>query len=346
MSGLYTAVGAGLRLMTVHAHPDDEASKGAAMVAHYRAEGVEATLVCCTGGEQGSILNPAMDRPEVRANLAAVRAGELARSAAIIGFDHVDLLGYHDSGMPDSPRPDAEGESAATDRAESPAEETPDPTHFANAPLDEAVGRLVKLIRLRQPHVVVTYGDDQGFYPHPDHIRVHDVCVRAFDRAADPAWYPGAGDPWQPSKMYYSVWSLGRIRAVHEAILALGRKSPYDERWFERGDQDHRITTKVDVGAYLGVRDGALRAHATQIDPAEPFWFALTPRRRRRSTAGTTTSSPGRPSTSSSPRTTCSPGSARAASAGQTCCRTVLTVWPQRRCRRGPGRSHHVGCRR
>ena len=109
-----------LRMLTVHAHPDDEASKGSALVARYVAEGVHATLVCCTGGELGSIINPAMDRPEVAANLAGVRREELDRSAGIIGFQQVDLLGYRDSGMPDMP-------------------ENADPANFANAPLDEAV---------------------------------------------------------------------------------------------------------------------------------------------------------------------------------------------------------------
>src|SRR5579863_3715859 len=91
-----------LCLLTVHAHPDDEASKGAGTVARYHAAGVRTTLVTCTGGEEGEILNPAMDRPEIRDNLVEVRRAELDRAAAIIGYDEVILLGYRDSGMPDS----------------------------------------------------------------------------------------------------------------------------------------------------------------------------------------------------------------------------------------------------
>ena len=87
-------------LLTVHAHPDDEASKGAATVARYHAEGVHTVLVCCTGGEEGDILNPAMDTPEVRADLPAVRLRELDTAAAVIGYDEVVMLGYRDSGMP------------------------------------------------------------------------------------------------------------------------------------------------------------------------------------------------------------------------------------------------------
>lgn len=245
-----------LRLLSVHAHPDDEASKGASLVARYVDEGVGATLVCCTGGEAGEVLNPAMDRPEVHRDLAAVRRRELEESAAIIGYDRVELLGYRDSGMPDS-------------------EANRDPANFANAPLDEAVGRLVRIIRRDRPQVIFTYSDDQGGYPHPDHLRVHEISVPAFERAGDPGWYPDAGEPWAPSKLYYSVWSATRVRALHATFLELGLESPYTEEWLERFDQDHRITTRVFVGDHYAVRERALRAHATQVDPASPFWFGL-----------------------------------------------------------------------
>lgn len=248
----------GPRLLSVHAHPDDEASKGAPTVAKYAAAGAATTLVCCTGGEAGDILNPAMDRPEVRSNLAQVRRDELSRSASIIGFGQVEMLGYHDSGMPDS-------------------EDNARPDNFWNAPIDESTGRLVEIIRRTRPHVMLTYGDEQGHYPHPDHLRVHDISVLAFERAADPSWYPEAGDPWQPQKMYYSVWSMGRVRATHDAMLRLGMESPFDERWLSREDHDHRITTRIPVADFHHVRREALLAHATQIDPASPFWFGLPP---------------------------------------------------------------------
>ena len=91
-----------LCLLTIHAHPDDEASKGAPTVARYHAEGVHTVLVCCTGGEEGDIHNPVMDRPEIRENIGQVRADEVAASARIIGYDELVMLGYRDSGMPDS----------------------------------------------------------------------------------------------------------------------------------------------------------------------------------------------------------------------------------------------------
>ncbi len=255
-----------LSLLTVHAHPDDEASKGAPTLAKYSREGVHTLLVCCTGGEEGDLNNPALKEPgqpfhgldevATRRLLASLRPEELANSAKVIGFSRVEMLGYRDSGM-----------------AESPANSNPECFHMAD--IDEATGRLVKLIREHRPQVLITYGDDQRGYPHPDHLKVHDISVLAFDRAGDEGWYPDAGPAWQPLKMYYSVWSRARLTAVHEALLRLRGSSPYDEKWFERPDLDHRITTRLHIGEFLWARSGALRAHKTQVDETEPFWFGL-----------------------------------------------------------------------
>ena len=245
-----------LRLLSVHAHPDDEASKGAGTVARYVAEGAEATLVCCTGGEAGEVLNPVMDRPEVHANLAAVRLEELERSVAIIGYTELVMLGYRDSGMPDSA-------------------ENADPRAFANAPLEQAVGRLVEIIRRTRPQVIITYGDDQQGYPHPDHLRVHDISIVAWAAAGDPDRFPEAGEPWAPSKLYYSAWARARFVAMHQAFQDAGLESPFDQKWFDRPSHDHLITTQVDVREYYAARSGALKAHATQIDPTSKFWFGL-----------------------------------------------------------------------
>lgn len=248
-----------LRLLTVHAHPDDESSKGAPSIAKYRSEGILSTLVCCTGGEAGDILNPAMDRPEVRENLAQVRLDELATAAEIIGYDTVDMLGYHDSGMPDS-------------------ETNARPDNFWNAPLDEAVERLVRIIRRDKPQVIVTYGDDQQHYAHPDHLKVHEITLPAFARAGDAEWYVNAGEPWQPLKLYYTEWSKERILALHEKFVELGLESPFAGDWLERLEAletTDRITTRVEIGDFYEVREKALIAHATQVDPTEKFWFGL-----------------------------------------------------------------------
>lgn len=247
-----------LRLMTVHAHPDDEASKGPGSVGRYSAEGIACVLVCCTGGEEGDILNPSMDRPEVRENLHAVRLEELRRSAELIGYSSLELLGYRDSGMPES-------------------EANSNPASFAAAPLDEAVGRLVGLIRKHRPQVLVCYGDRQEFYPHPDHLRVHEIAVAAFDAAADDSLYLDAGEPWAVSKLYYTVWSMRRMRALHDKFLELGLESPFSEAWFERENLDSYITTRVKTEGFSHLRREALLAHATQVDPTSPFWFGLPP---------------------------------------------------------------------
>jgi mycothiol S-conjugate amidase len=246
-----------LSLLTVHAHPDDEASKGSATVAKYAAEGIRSVLVCCTGGEAGDILNPAMDLPEVRENLASVRLEELRASTDIIGFSAVHMLGYHDSGM------------AGT-------ETNARPDTFASAPLDEAVGRLVRIIRAERPQVLLGYAEDREFYPHPDHIRVHEVSVAAFEAAGDPEAYPDAGEPWQPLKLYYTGFSPRRIRVMDQAFKDRGEESPF-AKWFERGfpeELDAAFTTYVEVGEFLEVRTKSLLAHRTQVDPTG-FWFRL-----------------------------------------------------------------------
>jgi mycothiol S-conjugate amidase len=249
-----------LRLMTVHAHPDDESSKGAATTARYVAEGQEVMVVTCTGGEAGSILNPAMDRPEVLADMPRIRRAEMARAAEILGVEH-RWLGFVDSGLPEGdPKPPLpEGCFALVD--------------------DEVAAEpLVRLVREFRPHVVVTY-DENGGYPHPDHIKTHVVSMVAFDAAADPDRFPDAGDPWQPLKLYYSHgFSRARVVAFDTAMTERGLESPYGEwlaNWPEdRPDPGRRVTTRVPCGEYFEVRDRALIAHETQVDPTS-FWFRV-----------------------------------------------------------------------
>jgi mycothiol S-conjugate amidase len=247
-----------LCILAVHAHPDDEASKGAGTVARYHAEGVRTVLVTCTGGEEGEILNPALDTPEVRGDISAVRRRELENAARIIGYDEVVLLGYRDSGMAGS-------------------EANANPESFAAAPFGEAVGRLVEIVRRERPQVLLTYDEDQTGYPHPDHLRVHDISVAAFDAAGDAAAHPGTGEPFQPLKLYYSVWSRKRMLDTHAKFLELGLESPFDDRWFDRPNNEERITSSVDLTGYEEVRSEALKAHATQVDPTSKFWFGLPP---------------------------------------------------------------------
>ena len=255
----------GLRLLHVHAHPDDESSKGAASTAMYVAEGVDVHVVTCTGGERGSILNPKMERPGILENIHEVRRQEMERARDILGITQ-DWLGFVDSGWPE---PEVEG---------GPMPPLPEGC-FALVPLEEATERLVRLVRSFKPHVMTTY-DEKGGYPHPDHVRCHEVSVAAFEAAADPTRFPDAGEPWQVSKLYYHHgFSRPKAVAIHEALLAHGLESHYAERlekWKPDPAWDARVTTRVECADYFGVRDQALLAHATQIDP-DSWWFA-TPR--------------------------------------------------------------------
>lgn len=249
-----------LCLLTVHAHPDDESSKGASTVARYSAEGVYTVLVTCTGGEEGDILNPAMESPQVRADIGAVRMKELEAATKIIGFNEVVLLGYRDSGMPDTPA-------------------NANPESFNEAPVEEAIGRLVAVIRRVKPQVLICYPEDQGGYRHPDHVKVHAITVAAFDAAADPDAYPEAGEPYSPLKLYYSANSRASFLARHHKFLELGLPSPYAERiakgGFKDRDPEPEPLTKIDLAGHHHIRRLALLAHATQIDPTSMGWFGL-----------------------------------------------------------------------
>ena len=242
-------------ILTVHAHPDDESSKGPSTIARYAAAGARTVLVCCTDGAEGDIHNPAVVLGE-NESLAERRRAELADATRIIGYTETVMLGYRDSGMPDS-------------------EANAHPDAFWNAPIDEAVGRLVGIIRRTRPQVLIGYPDEQHEYPHPDHLRAHDIALAAFEAAGDPERFEEAGEPHEVSKLYYTVWPVERMRAMHEAYAELGMDSPYDEKWLERISKEIPHTTTIDVTGLVHVRDEALKAHATQIDPTSPWWFGL-----------------------------------------------------------------------
>jgi len=247
-----------LRLMAVHAHPDDESSKGAATMARYAREGVDVLVVTLTDGSRGSVLNPAMDRPEVAANITEVRRLEMERAREILGVRQV-FLGYVDSGLPEGdPLP-------------------PLPAGcFGLGDLEEQTRALVEVVRRERPHVMTTY-DENGGYPHPDHIRCHEVSVAAFEAAGDPERFPDAGEPWQPLKLYYnSTFHKARLVALHEMMLREGIESPYGEwldAWVDKPEDAGRVTTSVPCSEFFGLRDAALIAHATQVDPTGR-WFA------------------------------------------------------------------------
>jgi mycothiol S-conjugate amidase len=248
-----------MRIVVLHAHPDDESSKGAGTIAKYSDAGVRCVLVCATGGEAGDILNPAMDKPEIRENLPAVRSDELDEAAKIIGYDRVVRLGYRDSGMPDT---EANHHEDA----------------FVNVPFEECLEAVVRIVREERPHVMFAY-DEHVRYPHPDHLRIHDLGLAAFDTAADPERFPEAGPPWSVTKLYAPVFSLQRMRELHAAMLSGGLESPFTE-WMKRiedtaeDEMQGEIVSRIDVTETLGRARDALRAHRTQVDP-DGFWFQV-----------------------------------------------------------------------
>lgn len=263
-----------LRLLAVHAHPDDESSKGAATMAMYAAAGVDVMVATCTDGSRGGIQNPAVEgEPHPKRDMAGARRLEMARAAAILGIRQ-RWLGFVDSGLPEGdPLPPLPAGS------------------FATLPLSQAAAPLVRLVRSFKPHVIVSY-DENGGYPHPDHIMAHRVAVEAFEAAGDPERYLGAGEAWEPRKLYYDrAFSPERFRALHFALEEAGLQSPYAERlaaWLEADAEGHTpppaphpTTTQIDCGDYFEARDDALRAHRTQVDPLG-FFFAVSPDMQRR----------------------------------------------------------------
>ena len=284
-----------LRLLAVHAHPDDEASKGAATMARYVAEGVEVLVATCTGGERGSILNPAMDRPEVVANLS----------------------GYpppRDAERDRDPRACTTPGSASSTPACPEGDPLPPLPEgcFALESLEDAAEPLVRLVRTFRPHVITTY-DENGGYPHPDHIMTHKISVEAFEAAADPDRYPGTGEPWQPLKLYYHMtFHRNRFLALHEAMVEAGLESPYADRleeWSERPDLGDAGDDPGPVRRLLRrPRPGADRARDAGRSRRRSGSPARSRSSRRRGRPRTT-SSRGRWSTRRHRRTTCSPAS-------------------------------------
>jgi mycothiol S-conjugate amidase len=244
------------RLLFVHAHPDDEASKGAATAARYLDEGAEVVLVTCTGGEAGDVLNPAFGEV-APGRLAEVRAAELDAAVAAIGFTRAHLLGYHDSGYHEDPAQVPEGT-------------------FARVPLDESAHALAAILRRERPQVVVTYPEDGG-YPHPDHIRTHEVTMRAVTLASDPqVRIDGASpDPWQVTKIYAThIHPHEKLRALREAVAAANpghhALAWLDDRLARRPPVP--LDARIDCAAWFDRRDAALRAHLSQVDP-DGHWF-------------------------------------------------------------------------
>src|SRR3954469_6821038 len=234
------------RLLLVHAHPDDETIGSGSTMAKYAAEGAHVTLVTCTLGEEGEIVVPELEHlgAAQEDKLGPHRADELAAAMKVLGVTDHRLLGgsgrYRDSGMMGEPTNDR-------------------PEAFWQADIDQATQDLVAVVREIRPQVIVTY-DENGAYGHPDHIRAHDVAAGAFRNARDPAYAPGTGEPWQPSKLYYTVVPKSMIQAAMDYTRALDRDlfdgaQSADDIPFAMPDE--QVTTEVDATAYSDVKQAS-----------------------------------------------------------------------------------------
>lgn len=226
-----------LTLLVVHAHPDDECLGTGGTLARYSAEGVRTVLVTATKGEEGEIHDPDLTEEEARPRLAEIREGELRRACAILGVGTLEFLGYRDSGMMGT-------------------EANARPENFHNADFDEAVGRLVAIVRRHRPQVLITYNEDGG-YGHPDHLQCHKVAAATFDAAADPARYPDAGPAWAIGKFYAIAWSREGWRQLRDELKSRGIAWPDRRR-----DDD--------------AADGAVAADAEEA-PVQPEALAQEP---------------------------------------------------------------------
>lgn len=257
----------GLRILAVHAHPDDESSKGAASMAAYLDRGARVMVATMTGGERGDILNAEVESmPSAHRDLPGVRRQEMKTAAEILGIEH-RWIGFVDSGLPEGdPLP-------------------PLPFGcFATLPLEQAAAPLIRLVREFRPHIILSY-DEIGGYPHPDHIMTHQVAMEAYERAGDPAAYPGTGEPWDVSKIYYDrAFSPERLGAFHRYLVEQGHESPFALWVAEAMEGDakghtppvsrHQTTTRILSADYFEKRDAALLAHRSQVAP-DSLFFAV-----------------------------------------------------------------------
>jgi LmbE family N-acetylglucosaminyl deacetylase len=236
--------------MAIFAHPDDETFSIGGTLAKVAAAADEISLVVATLGEEGEI---ASSVDANRSNLGAVREGELKCAAETLGVDHLYLLGYRDSGMQDTPANEH-------------------PQAFINAPAEEVITRLVELIRRHQPEVVITF-EPNGGYGHPDHIAIHRYARQAFTAAGDASAYPSAGEPWEPSRLYYTAIPRSFFEEMRRRMVAEGIDTS-ELDWLD-SDKNHwteeDIDLIVDVSGSIEDKWAALECHQTQFGPDHLF---------------------------------------------------------------------------
>jgi N-acetyl-1-D-myo-inositol-2-amino-2-deoxy-alpha-D-glucopyranoside deacetylase len=237
-------------LLAMFAHPDDEGLGTGGTLAHYATTGIHVALVCATRGEVGEIADRDLATPET---LGQVRETELRCAAQTLGVAEVIFLGYRDSGMAGTPEND-------------------DPRAFINAPAEEAVARLVGVIRRLRPQVVITF-EPNGGYGHPDHMAIHRHAVAAFHAAADPARYPDQGPAWQPARLFYTAIPRSFFLEMRDRLNAMGVDTSQFARFEEDGAgwPDDQVHVALDVRDSVEAKWTALNCHRTQFGPDNLF---------------------------------------------------------------------------
>jgi mycothiol conjugate amidase Mca len=246
-----------LRLMSVHAHADDESITMGGTLATYAQRGARLCNVCCTDGELATIVAKDMPEETTRPRLGEIRREELRAACRVLGVERVEFLGYHDSGM------------AGTETARR-------PEAFYMQHIEEPAERIVRLIRDFRPHVVVTY-DGAGGYGHPDHIQTHRATLVAVEAAPLATMFPDAGAPWRVSKLYYTVFPRSVLRRAIDVALQAGQEHPFEGRdpeEMEFAAPDEAVTARIDVRDGISAKLAALRAHHSQIDESFPMLSA------------------------------------------------------------------------
>lgn len=237
-----------LSLLGVFAHPDDEQTMSGAL-AKAAAEGIKTGLICATRGEMGEIAEPSLATSD---NLGSVREAEMRAACTVLGVKYLWFLDYRDSGMMGTPGND-------------------DPTCFYRVQDEEALERMVKLIRQFRPTVMVTF-DETGGYGHPDHLTVYRLATLAFDAAANPDLYTEAGPAWTTRRLYYSSFPRSAITRMSDWLKEQGIPNPFGEVDMSTlGMDDNIITNAVDVSEWVAVKDKSLQMHRTQMNPDSPF---------------------------------------------------------------------------
>jgi LmbE family N-acetylglucosaminyl deacetylase len=254
-------------LLAVFAHPDDETFGPGGTLARYAAEGADVHYACGTRGEVGTVDAEMM---QGFATVGDLRWHELESAVRILGLTGLHWLGYRDSGMPGS-------------------EDNRHPDALVQADHNVLVGRVVATIRALRPQVVVTF-DPCGGYGHPDHVSIHYAAKKAFAIAGDPSCYPeqiAQGlSPYAPQKLYYTAFPKGFLKIAVPALRLLGRDPSkfgrnQDINLAEIASWDQEVTTRIDIGRYLDLKQKASECHKSQAGPGGMFSWMPGPLRRR-----------------------------------------------------------------